>query len=169
MLWPERAKEDGNEGNTYQHPNPDGQEDPKILCLSLRDGTNFSIPISDATNSSEVMQVISHLDNCNKRIHFIKGSTIPVTLLYGREVILSHEPSFAKAQQEPITLTERDLFMITSRCHNKNMALAHLKDDQVKTIRRKKRDGTVKSRVVTETLWYKDPEGILESSDIIHV
>ena len=129
MLWPERAKDDGNEGNTYQHPNPNGQEDHKILCLSFRDGTDFSIPISDATNSSEVMQVISQLDNRDKRVHFIKGSTIPVTLLDGREVIVSHEPTFAKTQQEPITLTDRDSFMITSRHHNKNTVLAHVKDD----------------------------------------
>ena len=75
------------------------------------------------------MQVISQLDNRDKRVHFITGSTIPVTLSDGREVIVSHEPSFARAQQEPITLTDRDSFMITSSCHNKNMALAHLKDD----------------------------------------
>ena len=115
------------------------------------------------------MQVISQLDNRDKRVHFIKGSTIPVTLLDGREVIVSHEPSFAKTQQEPITLRDRDLFMITSRCHNKNIELAHLKDDRVRTIWRKKRDGTIKSRVVTETLWYRDPDGTLESSDTIHV
>ena len=115
------------------------------------------------------MQVISQLDNRDKRVHFIKGSTIPVTLSDGREVIVSHEPSFAKTEQEPITLTDRDLFMIMSRRHNKNMLLAHLKGDRVRTIRRKKRNGTIKSRVVCETLWYKDPDGTVESSNTLHV
>ena len=116
------------------------------------------------------MQVISQLDNRDKRVHFIEGSRIPVMLSDGWEVIVSHEPTFAGGTpQEPTTLTDRDLFMITSRRHNKSMALAHLRDDRVRTIRRKKRDGTIKSRVVTETLWYRDSVGRLESSNVVHV
>ena len=116
------------------------------------------------------MQVISQPDNRDKRVHFIEGSKIPVTLSDGREVIVSHEPTFAGGTpQEPTTLTDRDSFMVTSRCHNKSMVLAHLRDDRVRTVRRKKRDGTIKSRVVTETLWYRDSVGRLESSDVVHV
>ena len=88
----------------------------------------------------------------------------------GCEVIVSHEPTFAGGTpKEPTTLTDRDSFMITSRRHNKSIALAHLRNDRVRTIRRKRRDGTIKSRVVTETLWYRDSDSRLESSDVVHV
>ena len=56
-------------------------------------------------------------------------------------------------QQEYTALTDRDSFMITSRRHNKNMALSHLQEERVRTIQREKRNGTIKSRVVNETLW----------------
>ena len=67
-----------------------------MLCLSLRDGTNFSIPLSDSmnkpTNRSDVMEVIAHLDNRDRRVPFEKGSIIPVTLSDGRQIIVSYEP-----------------------------------------------------------------------------
>ena len=93
----------------------------------------------------------------------------------GREVMVSHEPTFAGGTpqkppyQHPTTLADRDSFMISSHRRNKDMASALLKGDQARTIRRKKRDGRIKSRVVSETLWYRDPTGRLESSDIVHV
>ena len=148
-----------------------GQEDAKLLCLTLRDGTNCSIPISlTTTTSDEVVQILSQLDNRDKRVPFIKGSKIPVTLSDGREVIVSHEPTFAGGTpQKPPYQRPGTSFMISSHRRNKDMASALLKGDQVRTIRRKKRDGRIKSRVVSETLWYRDPTGRLESSDIVHV
>ena len=123
-----------------------------------------------ATTSDEVVQILSQLDNRDKRVPFIKGSKIPVTLSDGREVIVSHEPTFAGGTpQESLLQRPGTTFMFSTHRRNKDMASALLKGDQVRTIRRKKRDGRIKSRVVTETLWYRDSAGRLESSDIVHV
>ena len=118
------------------------------------------------------MQVIAHLDNRDRRVPFEKGSIIPVTLSDGRQIIVSYEPSIARGnqnQQDSTTLTDIDSFMITSRRHNKNMVLSHLQEEIVRTIWREKRNGTIKSRVVNETLWYKAPDGTIESSNILHI
>jgi len=165
-----RNKEDGDsaEGGEVKD---NGQEDARLLCLILRDGTNCSIPISlTATTSDEVVQILSQLDNRDKRVPFIKGSKIPVTLSDGREVIVSHESTFAGGTpQESLLRRPGTTFMFSTHRRNKDMASSLLKGDQVRTIRRKKRDGRIKSRVVSETLWYRDPTGRLESSDIVHV
>ena len=84
------------------------------------------------------------------------GATISIPLSNDRQVVVHHEPNFVSLSD---LMNRSDTIKIMSHLEKKKI---------FRTVRRKKRDGTTKSRVVCETLWWKMPDGTIESSDITH-